>query len=420
MTSQKTRPGLNRRSFIAGLTGGSAALLSGAAQAENPIQSFLRSNRRREWSEGFDANRNIRNEVLGAEPVLSHEAGVFVEQAIARYSYIVQQGGWPAVPEGARLRLGSRHRNVPALRHRLIMSGDMAPDAQVNDIYDAEAAMGVRRFQARHGIRDDGVVREATYRALNIPADVRLNQLQTNLVRLRAMSGFLGDRFVMVNIPAAEIEAVEQRTVYSRHVAVVGKIDRQTPILNSKIHELNFNPYWHVPKSIIRKDLIPKMQQDPQYLVRNRIYIYDWKGNQLDQNSINWRSDEATKYLFRQEPGADNSLGSVRINFANPHAVYLHDTPSQSLFGRNYRFHSSGCVRVHNVRDFASWLLAPNGDWNRARVDSIIGSGERMDVRMKSRTPLYMTYVTAWATRQGHVHFRPDIYNRDGLGSLAQ
>ncbi|WP_350334506.1 L,D-transpeptidase family protein [Coralliovum pocilloporae] len=420
MTSPKTTRTLDRRAFVTGLAAGSATLLSSAAQAENPVTVFLKNNRRSAWSQGFDPNRDVRSEVLGAEPVLSHEAGVFIEQAVARYSYIVQKGGWPAVPHGARLRLGSRHRNVPQLRQRLIASGDMAPGADVNDVYDAEAAMAVRRFQARHGIRDDGVVREATYRALNVPADVRLNQLQTNLVRLRAMSGFLGDRFVMVNIPAAEIEAVEQRAVYSRHVAVVGKIDRQTPILNSKIHELNFNPYWHVPKSIIRKDLIPKMQQDPQYLLRNKIFIYDWKGNLLDQNSIDWHTDEATKYLFRQDPGSENSLGSVRINFHNPHAVYLHDTPSQSLFGQNYRFHSSGCVRVHNVRDFVSWLLQPNGDWNRARVDSAIGSGERLDVRIKEKTPLYMTYVTAWATRQGHVHFRPDVYNRDGLGALAQ
>lgn len=258
---------------------------------------------------------------------------------------------------------------------------------------------------------------KSTIEALNVPAQVRLSQLETNLVRLRSMSGYLGDRYVMVNIPAAEIEAVENGRVRSRHTAVVGKIDRQTPILNSSIYELNFNPYWTVPVSIIRKDLIPKMKEDPQYLQKNRIRIFDWKGNELAWQQIDWNTDEATKYQFRQEPGEINSLGSVRINFHNKHQVYLHDTPSKSLFGSDYRFHSSGCVRVQNVRELITWLLASTtADWNRARVDETIRSGAREDVKLQSKVPIYMTYITAWATAEGVVHFRDDIYDRDGYG----
>ena len=314
------------------------------------------------------------------------------------------------------MRLGTRDQNVVTLRQRLIASGDLEQTAGLSDTFDSYVDAAVRRFQIRHGLTADGVAGRSTIIAMNVPASVRLSQLETNLVRLRSMSGFLGDRYVMVNIPAAEIEAVEFGRVRSRHTAVVGKIDRQTPILNSSIYELNFNPYWTVPVSIIRKDLIPKMNEDPQYLEKNRIRIFDWKGNELTWQQIDWSTDEATQYKFRQEPGDINSLGSVRINFHNKHQVYLHDTPSKSLFGSDYRFHSSGCVRVQNVRELITWLLqSTTPDWSRSRVDDTIRSGAREDVKLKNKIPLYVTYVTAWATGEGVVHFRDDVYNRDGV-----
>jgi len=264
------------------------------------------------------------------------------------------------------------------------------------------------------------VVDEKTLNAMNVPVWVRLRQLENNLSRVRDLSRNLGDRYVMVNIPAAEIEAVEMGRVRSRHTAVVGKIDRQTPLLSSKIHELNFNPYWTVPVSIIRKDLIPKMQEDPEYLSRNKIRIYRWGSEEeLQPTDIDWTSDEATQYMFRQDPGELNSLGSVKINFHNVHSVYLHDTPSKNLFGSDFRFHSSGCVRVQNVRELITWLLEPNG-WSRAEVDAMFRNGQRLDVDLDRQTAIHMAYVTAWSTADGVVHFRDDIYEMDGVGQLAQ
>jgi murein L,D-transpeptidase YcbB/YkuD len=154
-------------------------------------------------------------------------------------------------------------------------------------------------------------------------------QLRTNLVRLSALSGDPGQRFVMVNIPGAEIEAVENGVVAGRHAAVVGKVDRQTPLVTSAIHEVNFNPFWHAPKSIVRRDIIPKMREDPDYLNRYSIRIYDGGMREIDPRSVDWYSDEAVRYLLRQDPGAENALGYVRINFHNKHAVYLHDTPKR-------------------------------------------------------------------------------------------
>src|SRR5262249_25305196 len=154
-------------------------------------------------------------------------------------------------------------------------------------------------FQARHGLSVDGQMRDQTFAAMNVPADVRLTQLKNNLLRLRALSSHLSNRYVVCNIPAAQVEAIENGVAVSRHTAVVGKPDRPSPELSSKIVEVNFNPYWTVPVSIVRRDLIPKMQEAPDYLSSNRIRIFDPRGNELTPSQINWYSQEATNYMFK-------------------------------------------------------------------------------------------------------------------------
>ena len=227
-----------------------------------------------------------------------------------------------------------------------------------------------------------------------------------------------------MNIPAAEVQSVEGDTIYSRHTAIVGKPDRQSPVLVSAVHELNFSPYWHVPRSIIRRDIIPAMQENPEYLAKYQIRIYDNKLNEIDPTTIDWHSEEAMQYSFRQDPGEDlNSLGAVKLNFANKHAVFLHDTPGKELFDENYRAYSSGCVRVENVEHLITWLLGSNSDdnggWSRERVDATIASGERLDVKLEEKVPIFMAYVTSWATPNGVVHFRRDLYGRDGVDQTA-
>ncbi len=405
------------------LAGALTGVLAGTALAQSPLEALQQYNKRAEWEDRFDATLQDLQSIKTATPTLAPQTAEYVASAIDHYAMIVQRGGWEHVATpGKTLRIGAEDNIVASLRRRLIASGDLEQQAGVSTTFDSYVDSALRRFQVRHGLIPDGTLGQTTLAALNIPADVRLRQLETNLVRLRSLSGDLGARYVMVNIPAAEIEAVQNGRVRSRHTAVVGKIDRQTPILNSKVYEVNFNPYWTVPVSIIRKDLIPKMKQDPEYLAKNKIRIFDWKNNELAWQQIDWNSDEATKYQFRQDPGEINSLGAIRINFHNTHQVYLHDTPSKTLFGTDNRFHSSGCVRVQNVRDLVSWMLeSTTPDWNRTRVDQTIRDGLREDVKLKTQVPLYLTYITAWANEDGTVHFREDIYNRDGLyGDVAE
>jgi murein L,D-transpeptidase YcbB/YkuD len=402
--------------LIFGLVGGALAG-GGSASANDPIRDALQNNSA-EWSDGFDA-ASAGADIRTSTPILSPQIVGAVEQAIAQYSQIVAQGGWPVVPSDRKLKLGTRSPAVSVLRQRLAISGDMAEARGYSDVFDTYVDQGVRRFQKRHGIFADGVVGDSTMAALNIPAVVRLNQLSNNMTRLRGLTAKLPNRFVMVNIPGAQVEAVENGSVVSRHTAVVGKVDRPSPMVTSKITDINFNPFWTVPASIIKRDLIPLMQKDPGYLTRYKIRIYDPKGNELQPQQVNWMTDEATKYMFRQDPGDDNSMGTVKINFPSPDGVYMHDTPHKGLFNSEFRFDSSGCVRVQGIRELINWLLRDTPQWSRDQIDLMFRTGQRMDAKVANPVPLYWIYVTAWATEEGVVHFRNDIYGLDGLDQFA-
>ena len=417
MTKKGTNRGISRRSVLAGLAAGAAASSALAQQAEDPLQQLIEQNQRGDLGQGFDsASRTIRMPKASL-PTLSPANIPTTEAAIARYEQVVAAGGWPQVPQAERLRTGVRNPAVPAFRQRLTLSGDLDPTAVENDIYDSYVEAAVKRFQARHGISADGRPGALTMKALNIPAEQRLSQLKVNLARLRAFDTKRAPRFVVCNIPAAQLEAIENGTVMSRHVAVAGKPDRPSPELNSRIVEINFNPFWTVPVSIVRKDLIPKMQAEPDYLTRYGIRIFDPKNNELTPAQVNWFSEEAVNYRFKQDPGEKNSLGTIRINFPSAHGVYMHDTPYKNLFGDDVRFDSSGCMRIQNVRDLVVWMLSETSGWSRIEIDDVIKSGERKDAKLKPEVPLHWVYITAWATADGVVQFRDDIYNRDGLNS---
>jgi murein L,D-transpeptidase YcbB/YkuD len=386
----------------------------GYGQSREPLSQYL-GGHGSEWSDGFDAASSGAADVRTSTPILSPEIVGATQAAIAQYSDIVARGGWPVVPAGKVLRLGVRDPAVVTLRQRLAITGDLDRAVGLSEVFDSYVEAAVRRFQARHGIPADGVVGESTLNAMNLPAGVRLSQLATNLTRLKSLTASVPDRYVVVNIPAAAVEAVENGRVVSRHTAVVGKVDRPSPIVNSKIQEINFNPFWTVPESIIRKDLIPLMQKEPDYLTKQHIRIYDQAGNQLAPEQVNWYSDEATKFLFRQDPGDFNSLGLVKINFPSPDGVYMHDTPSKDLFNTESRFYSSGCVRIQGIRSLINWLLRDTPDWPTARIEAQYRSGERIDAKLATPIQLYWTYITAWAAEEGVVQFRDDIYNLDGL-----
>lgn len=408
----------SRRFFLTGASALAASAFAGQALAQDVIGDILNSANRGNWEDAFDAQVSASGTKVASNlPIFSQETVMYIEQAIGQYSNIVAQGGWPTVPANKKLKLGVVDADVEPLRKRLMISGDLSPSAGMSQSYDTYVDAAVKRFQTRHGLPSDGVMGKYTFAAMNVSAPVRLGQLETNLVRLRSMSGDLGQRYVMVNIPAAQIEAVENGRVVSRHTAIVGKIDRQTPILNSRINEIIVNPYWNAPESIVRKDIIPLMRKNPQYLTENHIRILGPDG-EVDPATIDWNTEDAAKFRFRQDPGSGNAMASVKINFPSPENVYMHDTPTQGLFNKLMRFDSSGCVRVQNVRDLVTWILRDTPGWNRQTFEQTIKSGANTPVAVTNPVPVYFTYVSAWSTGDGVVHFRDDIYGRDGVDEL--
>ncbi len=263
-----------------------------------------------------------------------------------------------------------------------------------------------------------------TLDALNVPASARLRQLRTNLTRLQTLvPAAPAGKYVLVNIPAAQIEAVNNNQVVSRHTGVVGKPDRPSPLLQSAIEEINFNKEWVVPPTVLKADLVPKGRDGQDVLAKYKIDAYVdhaayQKGQRLDPLQIDWASDAPLRYFYVQNAGEDNPLGYAKINFASPHGVYMHDTPGQSVFSKSFRAESSGCVRVQNIHQLVAWLLEDNG-WSVQQVLRMKQTGERLTVRLKKRVPLYWTYITAWGTPDGTVQFRNDIYRKDGVEAMA-
>lgn len=409
---------LNRRSVVTGMT----ALAAAAAFPMPALSQSLLSNlmgRKRVTQEELELNsRQAMDAIGGTDPIVSVDTEYNLQRVAEYYERLVGIGGWPDVPENIfRLGLNSDTAAVRDLRAYLMHTGDLSQEAGMSNLFDAQVDAAVRGFQARHGLQITGQIDEYTFWAMKVPAATRLNQIKLNIERVRGLEGKLAERYVNVNIPAAAIEATEANQVARRHTAVVGKIDRQTPILRSRIHQINFNPYWTVPVSIIRRDIIGLVNDNPNYLNEYSIRIFDGSGNEVPQSAIDWSTEEAVNYTFRQDPGAQNSMGNVKINFHNPHAVYLHDTPQQDLFSENARFHSSGCVRVANVAEFVAWILRDSG-YDIIDVNSHFASGERVDADVSNPVPIFMTYFTAWANRNGVISFRDDVYEFDAQGKV--
>ncbi len=410
----------SRRAFLRSAATFGAAAVAGQAFAQSALDDILNAPRRGNWDDQFDAKvSRAAAAVTSNNPTLGAGAVPNIQQAISDYQQIVSAGGWPQVGSQQKLRIGVVDPGVQALRQRLMISGDLARSAGISDSFDSYVDGAVKRFQARHGLPQDGVLGEYTLKAMNVPATTRLSQLNTNLVRLQTMSGDLGQRYVMVNIPAAAVEAVEDGRVALRHVAVVGRASRPTHILNSKIYEVILNPYWTAPRSIVEKDIVPLMRKDPTYLARNNIRLLDGNGQEVAPETVDWFADKAPNLMFRQDPGKINAMASTKINFYNENNEYMHDTPQQGLFNKLMRFESSGCVRVQNVRDLVTWLLKDTPGWSRQQIEKVISDRVSTPIKLAVEVPVYFVYISAWSARDRIVQFRDDIYGMDGATELA-
>lgn len=341
-----------------------------------------------------------------------------LRQALAHYRQIAAQGGWPTVPAGPALKPGMRDPRVGALRRRLALSADPAGiPASDPHLYDAGLEAAVLDFQRRHGLAQDAIVGPATLRALNTPVTERIDQLRVNLERARWILHDLPDDYVLVDIAGYRVSLVRGGEVAWEARAVVGKPYRKTPVFRSRITYLELNPTWTIPPTILRKDILPAVRQDPDYLKNRNMRVLEMDGREIDMATIDWSqyAGSGFPYLIRQDPGPENALGRIKFMFPNKYSVYLHDTPGKSLFEKNQRAFSSGCIRVENPYQLAQLLLDDPVHWSQARIRSLVDSGKTRIINLERPVTILLLYWTTGFDDEGAVIFRPDIYQRDAL-----
>ena len=359
-------------------------------------------------------SRSAQALALSHEPTFDEGTAQRIKEAALSYSDLAVRGGWPTIPADAKFALGVAGPNDDLLRKRLLISGDLAPDKPATGPYDEAVTEAVKRFQVRHGLAATGTVTPRTLAALNIPVQKRIKQLEASLERLENMNFAFGQRYVVVNLPATFAEAVENDHVVRRYRVIVGKTEKPSPTLTAEITSVNLNPTWTVPSSIAKTEISAHMRKDPGYLARMHMEVLDGHDTPIDPHAVDWSGARTPNFTVRQQNGAWNALGAVKIDMPNPYSVYMHDTNQRSLFSDDYRFDSHGCSRVDNVRDLAAWLLQEEmPQWNRAAIDATIATGQRQDIRLPKKVPVAWIYLTGWMTRDQTIQFRNDIYDQD-------
>ena len=338
-----------------------------------------------------------------------------LRESLKSHRQIRDNGAWPVIPHGPTLKAGMSDERVLIIARRLAISGDIASVPETTgDLYSDILAAGVRSFQRRHGLEADGVIGPATLAALNVPVETRIAQLRANLERARWVMGGIGEDFIIVNIAGYRAYLVDDGQVVWDTKVQVGTPFHQSPVFRDEMTYVVMNPTWTVPYSIATKEMLPRIQGDPDYFKTRTFDVRNRAGENVDPDSIDWSalSRGNFPYTFVQRPGPANALGRIKFIFPNEYAVYLHDTPSKSLFGRSERAFSHGCIRTQNPFDLAELLLGPAG-WDRERIDAQIESAETRTVHLAQPLPVLLLYWTADVGPNGEYHFYNDVYERD-------
>lgn len=376
------------------------------------------------WKSAFEALDMKAFMQAQAPPFLQYQALV---NALANYREIEQGGGWPAVPEGKTLKSGMTDERIPIIRKRLLTEGYLTSDnADRMDIpvFDTDLENAVKKFQSRHNLSPDGIIGKQTLAAMNIPVEQKIQQIVINMERYRWLDrSIIGERLVAVNIAGFEALAGRPGHFTVKTPVIVGKKYHMTPVFNDTIKYVVFNPYWNVPPSIARNEILPKLRKDPHYTAGKNMRIFRGWGPdapEVDPASIDWSKvskREMNRYHVRQDPGPDNALGCLKLVFPNKYSVYLHDTPAHSLFRHEQRAFSHGCIRMDRPKVMAAWVLGGREKgWSVERINEIVASRKRQVVVLKKPVPIYILYRTTYVdTDGGNLYFYDDIYGRDKL-----
>ena len=374
--------------------------------------------------------RRLPEHFFTGSPLQSQLDYAALQEALRRARARREAGEFVGLAAGGLLRPGRVDPRVPALRWRLVSSGDLAPAARmiprpgdwmVACLYDQDLVRAVKKFQARHGLAPDAVVGPESLAALNVSASDRVRQIELNLERMRWLPADLGEMHIAVNIPDFSLRVRRQGTTLLKTRAVVGKQKRPTPILSGAISSVVVNPYWNVPQKLARRDLLPKVMNNPQFLSEQVIRVYDtWAPGaaELDPMQLDWTAIKPwdMAYKFRQSPGPDNPLGQVKFMFANPFSVFIHDTNHKEKFASRKRPFSSGCVRIEDPLGLARLLLAEESRHlpEPGQLEELLASRENRWLSLRRKIPVHLMYLTSWVDEAGVLQFREDIYGYDG------
>jgi L,D-transpeptidase YcbB len=317
---------------------------------------------------------------------------------LGKYRELADHGGWQAVTA----------RDTASLRTRLAATEDLGASTALDE--------GIRHFQARHGLETTGKADTATLAELNVPIGTRIRALELNLERLRWLPASFGDRYVLVNIPDYSLHAYDAgREVLTMRVVVGDEYGHATPVFADTLNQVVFQPYWNVPPSIVKAEFLPKLQRDPHYLETHGFEVVRGDRDEVvSPSSVDWNDVDTTKMGFRvrQKPGDENALGHVKFVFPNRFNIYMHDTPARSLFARNARSESHGCIRLEHPEQFADYVLAGDPAWTPDRIREAMESDTNRAVPVKRKLPVYIVYLTAFV-RDGQLQFRQDVYGSD-------
>jgi murein L,D-transpeptidase YcbB/YkuD len=368
------------------------------------------------------AEHRLVEAVQAARPQLPLYAGLM--QALVRYRALeadpALQQPLPPLPRN-KLEPGQEYRGLPALAQRLVALGDLDLEAGAGAglRYAGAVVGGVMAFQARHGLSPDGIIGRNTHAQLDVPMAARIRQIELTLERLRWTPLPLDERVIVVNVPEFVLRAYDARNgglQISMNVVVGKALDTRTPLIAEEMRYIEFSPYWNIPPSIARAEIVPAVRRDPAYFTRQRLEFVRPGGAVipvLTQASLGAVMDGRLR--IRQRPGPDNALGDIKFVFPNNENIYLHHTPAVQLFRRDRRDFSHGCIRVETPVALAKFVLQDQPEWTEDRILAAMRSGRSTTVRLKRTTPVLIAYATAIAGLNGKVYFFNDVYGNDAL-----
>jgi len=338
-----------------------------------------------------------------------------LEQWLGKYQKIKNSGGWPKIkwPQ-ERLKSGDTASVLTDLRKYLFITGDLSENSEL-PVLDTTLAVGIRAFQRRHGLYENGIPDLLTIRAMSYSVEDRIRQILINMERCRWVPPEPKGKYLAVNIPDFRLMVFENQQLLWSCRAVVGREKTGTVIFSNQLQTVVFNPYWNIPRSILVNEILPKVRNNSGYLASQNMEVYTSGGTVVPASSINWNeySGRSFPYNIRQKPGRNNALGKVKFLFPNEHNIYLHDTPAKSLFAEPIRAFSHGCIRIQEPVRLAKELLKGDPEWTEEKIQIAMEGSQETQVKLRESVPVFITYFTSWVDSTGQIHFREDIYKHD-------